>query len=67
MPKEKIKEANIKGWQFLIEIKGIKEHSISFVGNKINIDHVWYKISSNKLKKLTEIYNELDYKEECIK
>jgi len=33
----------------------------------INIDKVWYEIDANEIKKMREIYNELNYPEESIK
>jgi len=49
-----------KGWEFYIQTKGNKEHSITFIGNRMKIDLVWYKINIDELKRMREIYNELD-------
>lgn len=53
-----------KGWQFYITTKGKKEHSICIKGNMIEIDGIWYKTNTDEGKKLREIYNGLDSKEE---
>lgn len=56
-----------KGWEFLIEMKGRKQYSFTFIGNRMRINKIWYKIDKDELKKLRELYNEMDYKEEPLK
>lgn len=66
--KKQIKlEEDINGWEFIINTKGKKLHSISFIGNMINIDKIWYEVDANEIKKMREMYNELNYPEEYIK
>lgn len=64
--KKKVEQEDINGWEFWIENKGIEKYSITFIGNKMKINKTWYKINANELKKLRELYNELDYKETPI-
>jgi hypothetical protein len=56
--------SSAKGWEFYIQTKGNKDHYIYFVGNRMKIDWVWYKISIDEIKTLREIYKGSDYKEE---
>ncbi len=64
--KEKVKQEDIKGWEFWVQTKGKKEHSVTFIGNELNINNNWYKVNSNEIKKFREIYNNLNYKEEPV-
>jgi hypothetical protein len=48
-----------KGWEFNIQIKGKKEHTIMFVGDRMKIDGIWYKINTDEIKKLRELYNNI--------
>lgn len=64
--KEKIKQEDVGGWVFLIQTKGSKEHSISFVGGTMNIDGSWYKVNADEVTKFRDIYNSLNYKEESV-
>ncbi|MGK0468097.1 hypothetical protein [Clostridium sp.] len=52
-----------KGWEFNIQIKGKKEHTILFVVDRMKIDEIWYKINIDEIKKIRELYNALDFKE----
>lgn len=62
--KSNIEEDNINGWEFLIKTKGNKEHLISLVGDKININGTFYKVSKDELSKFRDLYNSLEAKEE---
>ena len=64
--KEVTIQVGTKGWEFWIQTNGKKEHSIIFIGDKVSIDKIWYKINTAEIKKLRELYNGLDYKEEPV-
>lgn len=64
--KNKIKQEEVKGWVFYIQTNGKKQHSISLLGDKIEIDDVWYKINYGEVGNFRSLYNNLNYKEELI-
>lgn len=54
-----------KGWTYLINIKGKdNSYTISFLGDKINVNNTWYEIDSDVINTLDSIYKHLDYKKE---
>lgn len=54
-----------KGWTYLINIKGKdNSYTISFLGDKINVNNTWYEIDSDIINSLDSIYKDLDCKEE---
>lgn len=54
-----------KGWTYLINIKGKdNSYTISFLGDKVNVNNTWYEIDSDIINSLDSIYKDLDCKEE---
>lgn len=64
--KEKVKLGDVNGWEFYIQTKGKKEHSISFAGSILNIDGIWYKTNTDEITKFRDLYNSLNYKAESV-
>ena len=64
---EKIESKSINDWNFLIQTSGVdSNHSIIIEGNTMNVDEEWYKIDSQNVEKLKDIYNKLNYEEKVI-
>lgn len=64
--KKNIKQEDIKGWVFYIQTKGKNQHFISLIGDKMEIDNIWYKINYGEVGNFRSLYNSLNYKEELI-
>ena len=64
--KEKVKQEDIKGWEFYIQAEGKNEHFICLVGNMLNIDGIWYEAEVDEIKNFRDLYNNLNYKEENV-
>ena len=65
--REKTESQSINDWDFLIQTSGVdSNHSIILQGNIMNIDESWFKIDSQDIEKLKDMYNDLNYKEENI-
>lgn len=58
--------SSAKGWSFHIQTKGKREHDIWFKWDRIEIDRVSYKMSTDESDKMGELYNGLNYKEESV-
>lgn len=64
---EKTESKSINDWNFLIQTSGVdSNHSIIIEGDIMNVDEEWYKIDSQEVEKLKDIYNELRYEEKNI-
>lgn len=64
---EETESKSINDWNFLIQTNGVdSDHSIIIEGDIMNIDEEWYKIDSQEVEKLKDIYNELNYEEKNI-
>lgn len=64
---EKIESKSINDWNFLIQTSGVdSNHSIIIEGDIMNVDEEWYKINSQQVEKLKDIYSELNYEEKVI-
>lgn len=64
---EKTESTSLNDWNFLIQTSGEdSEHSIIIEGDIMNVDEEWYKIDSQDLEQLKDIYSELNYEEKNI-
>lgn len=64
---EKTESTSLNDWNFLIQTSGVNsDHSIIIEGDIMNVDEEWYKIDSQDVEKLKDIYNELNYEEKNI-
>lgn len=63
----KIKEQAIGGWQYKIDIGGIRSYSISFIGDKIEYNKKWYKVDEDTIDEMKKLYESLEYKESSYK
>ena len=60
--KEPTEQKDEKTWQFLVEMKGKENHTITFVGDKIKYDKTWYKTKSMYVGELEKLFNNLKAK-----
>ena len=59
--KKPIEEMSLKGWEIFIRIEnGEKSIDISIIGDKIQIDNVWYQVQETLKRDLTKIYDDME-------
>lgn len=60
--KEPTEQKDAKDWQFIVELKGKENHTITFLGDKIKYDKTWYKTNPNYVQELEKLFKSLKAK-----
>jgi len=62
MEKEPTEQKEEKNWQFVVELKGKKNHTVTLVEDKIKYDKTWYKTNPMYAEELEKLFKNLKAK-----